>query len=225
MNYKEIYNRLVSNKTKKIGYVENHHIIPRCLGGSDDKENIVELYPEEHYLAHLLLCKIHPKNQKLLYAAMNMTTGSMINNGKRTNKAYGWLRRQYAESMSGDNNPNRKNPELQKLAALKRTGQKRTEETKAKMSMAQKGRTFTDETKLKMAESAKNRPHISEETREKLKNRVPNKPWTGKKMSDEIKSKMSIAHKGKKMSEEAKQKMKIAAKNREENKRKQKDLS
>ena len=54
---------------------------------------------------------------------------------------------------------------------------------------------------------------------------MPNKPWTGKKMSDEIKSKMSIAHKGKKMSEEAKQKMKIAAKNREENKRKQKDLS
>ena len=44
-------------------------------------------------------------------------------------------------------------------------------------------------------------------------------------MSDEIKSKMSIAHKGKKMSEEAKQKMKIAAKNREENKRKQKDLA
>ena len=46
-----------------------------------------------------------------------------------------------------------------------------------------------------------------------------------KKMSDEIKSKMSIARKGKKMSEEAKQKMKIAAKNREENKRKQKDLT
>ena len=96
MNYQAIYIRLISNKIKKIGYVEKHHILPRCLGGTDDKENIVELYPEEHYLAHLLLCKIYPKNQKLLYATMNMTTGSMINNGKRTNKAYGWLRRQYA---------------------------------------------------------------------------------------------------------------------------------
>lgn len=208
MNYQAIYIRLISTKTKRIGYVEKHHILPRCLGGTDDKENIVELYPEEHYLAHLLLCKIYPKNQKLLYAAMNMTTGSMINNGKRTNKAYGWLRRQYAESMSGDNNPNRKNPELQKLAALKRTGQKRTEETKTKMSMSQKGRTFTDDTKLKMAESAKNRPPISEVTREKLKKRVPNSPWTGKKMS-----------------EETKEKMKIAARNREENKRKQKELA
>ena len=225
MNYQAIYIRLISTKTKRIGYVEKHHILPRCLGGTDDKENIVELYPDEHYLAHLLLCKIYPKNQKLLYAAMNMTTGSMINNGKRTNKAYGWLRRQYAESMSGDNNPNRKNPELQKLAALKRTGQKRTEETKTKMSMSQKGRTFTDDTKLKMAESAKNRPPISEVTREKLKKRVPNSPWTGKKMSDEIKSKMSIARKGKKMSEETKEKMKIAARNREENKRKQKELA
>jgi hypothetical protein len=225
MNYKKIYNNLINREFTRIGYVEKHHILPRCLGGKDDKENIVELYPEEHYLAHLLLCKIYPKNQKLLYAAMNMTTGSMINNGKRTNKVYGWLRRQYIESMSGDNNPNRKNPELQKLAALKRTGQTRTEETKAKMSISQKGRTFTDATKLKMAEAAKNRPPISEETREKLKKRVPNSSWTGKKMSDEIKSKMSIARKGKKMSEETKEKMKIAARNREENKRKQKELA
>lgn len=225
MNYQKIYNNLINRATRRIseGYVEKHHIVPRCLGGTDAKENIVNLYPEEHYLAHLLLCKLNKGNSRLLYATMNMTTGSMINNGKRNNKAYGWLRRQYAESMSGDNNPNRRNPNLQKEAAKKRVGQKRTEETKIRMSLAQKGRIFSEETKRKMAEAAKNRPTISEETRAKLKSRTPNKGMLGKTMSTETKAKMSASQQGKRMSEEAKAKMRVAAKIREENKRKQRE--
>lgn len=229
MDYQKIYNNLIDrarSRTSK-GYVEKHHILPRCLGGTDAKENIISLYPEEHYLAHLLLCKIYTGNQKLLYAAMNMSTGSMMNNGKRNNKAYGWLRRQYAESMLGDNNPARKNPNLQKEAAKKRVGQKRTEETKARMSAAQKGRTFSEETKRKMAEAAKNRPPISEETRAKLSKKSKGRvgPWAGKTMTLETKTKMSTSHKGKSMSEEAKAKMRIAASIREKNKRKQRELA
>lgn len=207
----------------RIGYVESHHILPRCLGGLDNKENLVELYPEEHYLAHLLLCKIYPNNQKLLYAAMNMSSGSMINNGKRSNKAYGWLRRQYAESMSGDNNPARRDPNLQKEAAKKRVGQKRTEETKARMSAAQKGRSLTEDHKTKLAIAATKRPPISEETRQKLKQRTPNKGMLGRILSAETKAKMSASQQGKTMSDEAKAKMRIAAKIREENKRKQRE--
>lgn len=222
MNYQKIYDNLINRNILRTGYVENHHILPRCLGGSNNQENLIKLYPEEHYLAHLLLCKIYPGNQKLLYAAMNMTTGAMINNGKRSNKAYGWLRRQYAESMSGENNPARRIPDLQKEAAKKRLGQTRSKETRAKMSAAQKGRTFSMETRKKMSESAKNRPPITEETRKKLSERSKRRPgpWAGKTMSDETKAKMSASQKGKKMSEETKLKMKIAAKIREENKRK-----
>ena len=227
MNYQKIYNNLINREITRVGYVEKHHILPRCLGGLDNKENLVDLYPEEHYLAHLLLCKIYLGNQKLLYAALNMTSGSMINNGKRNNKAYGWLRRQYAESMSGDNNPARRNPNLQKEAAKKRVGQKRTEETKARMSAAQKGRTFTKETKKKMSEAVKNRPPISNETRKKLSESSTGRigPWAGKTMPDEIKAKMSASQQGKKMSKEAKAKMRIAAKVREEKKRKQRELA
>jgi hypothetical protein len=227
MNYQKIYNNLMYREVTRTGYIEKHHILPRCLGGLDNKENLIELYPEEHYLAHLLLCKIYPGNQKLLYAALNMTSGSMINNGKRNNKAYGWLRRQYAESMSGDNNPNRRNPNIQKEAAKKRVGQKRTEETRARMSAAQKGRTFTEETKKKMSEAVKNRPPISDETRKKLSESSTGRigPWAGKTMPDKIKAKMSASQQGKTMSEETKLKMRIAAKIREENKRKQRELA
>ena len=224
MDYQKIYNNLIKREITREGYVEKHHILPRCLGGLDNKENLVDLYPEEHYLAHLLLCKIHPRNQKLLYAAMNMTTGSMINNGKRSNKVYGWLRRQYAESMSGDNNPARRNPNLQKDAAKKRVGQKRTEETKARMSAAQKGRLLTEDHKVKLSIAATNRPPISDETRQKLKQRPPNKGMLGRTMSAETKSKMSASQQGKTMSDEAKAKMRITAKIREENKRKQREL-
>lgn len=219
MDYQRIYFELVSRAIERVGYVEKHHILPRCLDGLDNAENLVNLYPEEHYLAHLLLCKIYPGNQKLLYAAMNMTTGSMINNGKRNNKAYGWLRRQYIESMSGDNNPARRDPNLQKEAAKKRVGQRRTEETKIRMSNAQKGRTFSNETKIKMAEAAKNRPPISEETRIKLKNRTPNKGMLGKTMSAETKAKMSASQQGRTDSDETKLKKSLAAKVREAKKK------
>lgn len=227
MNYQKIYTNLINRASSRVskGYVEKHHIVPRCLGGTDAKENIVNLYPEEHYLAHLLLCKLNKSNSKLLYAAMNMTSGSMINNGKRNNKAYGWLRRQYAESMSGDNNPARRIPGLQKEAAKKRVGQKRSEETKVRMSAAQKGRTFTEETKQKMSIAAKNKPPISLETREKLsaksKGRVG--PWAGKKQPADVVAKRAEANRGRKDTKEVKLKKSIAAKAREAKKRELKE--
>jgi len=38
-------------------YYENHHIIPKSLGGSDCKDNMVLLTNEEHFLAHRMLMK------------------------------------------------------------------------------------------------------------------------------------------------------------------------
>lgn len=96
MNYIKIYNSLVERgKNRKIeGYTENHHIIPRCMGGSDDKENLVRLTPEEHYLAHQLLVKIYPKNQALVRAA------AMMIPNRPSNKMYGWLRREFIKVQS-----------------------------------------------------------------------------------------------------------------------------
>ena len=37
------------------GYSEKHHIIPRSLGGSDDKNNIIRLPIKAHYICHHLL--------------------------------------------------------------------------------------------------------------------------------------------------------------------------
>jgi hypothetical protein len=74
MNYSTLYNSIISRaKSRQLeGYVEKHHIVPKCLGGDNSKENIVALTAKEHFIAHLLLCEIHRGNNKLLYAAYAM---------------------------------------------------------------------------------------------------------------------------------------------------------
>lgn len=100
MDYTKHYNKLIERSRTRVldGYVERHHVIPRCLGGSDNNSNIAILSPEEHFLAHQLLIKMYPGNRDLIYATQLMTmhhTDRRINN-----KLFGWLRRQCALAMS-----------------------------------------------------------------------------------------------------------------------------
>lgn len=47
---------LCRNKEYEDGIVlHKHHIIPRCLGGSNSKKNLVKLSVEDHIISHLLL--------------------------------------------------------------------------------------------------------------------------------------------------------------------------
>ena len=106
MDYKHHYNKLVARAKSRVlrDYFETHHIIPKCLGGSNDRENLVALTPEEHFLAHQLLVKIY-NNHKLVYAANMMCISSPTT--KRNNKLYGWLRRRMARAAKtrvGDKN-------------------------------------------------------------------------------------------------------------------------
>lgn len=62
MNYFLIYERLIAKARVRVcpdGYVERHHVLPKALGGSDDSSNLVALTAKEHFLAHVLLAKIH----------------------------------------------------------------------------------------------------------------------------------------------------------------------
>lgn len=98
MNYQRIYDQLIERSRARIppeGYVEHHHIVPRCLGGTDEKENIAILTPEEHFVAHVLLVKIHPEHRKLIVAVSRMCKGK----GRKRRKLYGWLKRRHSECM------------------------------------------------------------------------------------------------------------------------------
>lgn len=96
MNYKLHYEKLISKARNrsilKSEYKEVHHIIPKSLGGDNSKDNLVELFPEEHLVAHLLLVKIYPHNNKLIYAANMMTN---IYTKRNNNKDYAWIKNKF----------------------------------------------------------------------------------------------------------------------------------
>lgn len=96
MDYRRIHDAIIDRaRNRQISsYTESHHVIPRCMDGSNYASNLVKLTPEEHYVVHQLLVKIYPTNIKLAYAAMKMC------HGRPTNKLYGWLRRRYANAVA-----------------------------------------------------------------------------------------------------------------------------
>lgn len=99
MNYLKIYNNLIykakARKTEQ--FYHSHHIIPKCLGGKDDKSNLVNLTPEEHLIAHKLLLKINKDSSYEIKIKLVAAVKYMSKNGIVNNKKYGWLARYYSE--------------------------------------------------------------------------------------------------------------------------------
>lgn len=81
----DVYKKLIEHS--KSGspncYIEKHHIVPKCLNGTNEKENLVFLTYPEHIFAHYLLSIIHFPNLKLLRAFILMSNSNQdINNIK-----------------------------------------------------------------------------------------------------------------------------------------------
>jgi hypothetical protein len=91
MDYLQVYYDLMERATYEKPDVEGvefelHHIWPVCLGGTDDRSNLVSLTTEEHFLAHKLLAKIMPDQRAITYAYYKMSFGEI--DAKLTNKDY-----------------------------------------------------------------------------------------------------------------------------------------
>jgi hypothetical protein len=79
---------------------EWHHIIPKSLGGNDNKDNVVLLTFREHYVAHALLTKMNPSTA-LIHAFWCM---SFMNREKYQNShLYEIAKSAYVKSISGSN--------------------------------------------------------------------------------------------------------------------------
>lgn len=75
-----------------ITYTERHHIIPKCLGGTDDKQNIIELTAKEHYICHHLLYHAATGNAKYKMAhAWHAMCWDVRNKVNRFIPAHGYL--------------------------------------------------------------------------------------------------------------------------------------
>lgn len=168
--YENWYNSIVSNaKLRKInGYTERHHIVPVSLGGTDNKENLVDLTAREHFICHWLLVKTQKgeARAKMVYALNGMKRNGHCTQRyetKITSRVYENLKKEFSvvhsATMKGRPAHNKGIPaspaqiEKNKKAAkgrvmslesiakgvAKRKGQKRTAEQKANMSRGQTG--------------------------------------------------------------------------------------
>jgi len=160
-------------------YMEEHHIIPRSLGGSDDKENLVLLTAREHYVVHHLLTKMlngNPK-YKMYVAYWCMSNYKDIRVTHRQYEKARRLQKEAIKEMWKDPNStyNTEQYQLNKSLALK-ISQNRPEYKKLRSEMAKKWRSDpnstynTEEYRLKQSiaqKEAQNRPEVLQKLFEK----------------------------------------------------------
>jgi hypothetical protein len=136
--YKSWYDYIIQKaKVRNLsGYKEKHHILPRCLGGKDNQENLVELTAREHFIVHMLLCKF-TKGQariKMLYAFNFMSVvRSKYRDYKINSKIAQKLRKEFFS------NKPRHTKESKLKMSKSRLGMKLSKETREKVGLAQIG--------------------------------------------------------------------------------------
>ena len=152
--YKSWYDSIIQKaKVRNLsGYKEKHHILPRCLSGKDNKENLVELTAREHFIVHMLLCKF-TKGQariKMLYAFNFM---SVVRNKNRDYK----INSKIAQKLRLEffSNKPKHTSESKLKMSRSRLGMKLSKETRKKVGLAQIGNKKA--LGLKHSEETKNR--------------------------------------------------------------------
>jgi hypothetical protein len=214
--YKNWYDRITSDAQSRTTteYTETHHILPRSLGGTDDKSNLTKLTAREHFICHWLLIKIYPAGEehwKMLNAFRMMRAENPRQQrykAKITSRVYANLKEEYSilqsKKVSGENNPNfgkRWTQEQKDAQSKKITGRIQPQSEKEKQIEASTGRTrapFSKEWKEKLsaASSGINNSRygveVSEETRKKIGDKL-----RGRKQTEEEKRLRGLSNVGK----------------------------
>lgn len=187
MDYKRIHDLIIEKGKNRIKeeneYYERHHILPKCLGGRWNKENIVYLTAKEHFIVHYLLINIYPESKSLKYALWCMCNGqNKYRDYKISSRIYERTKIQFSE--------------LHKLIEPPFKGKKHTEISKEKIRLSKIGKKFSEETKRKIGETKKGNTYRlgisqSPETRDKI-----SKSSLGKKKSKTHRENISKAQSG-----------------------------
>ena len=136
MDYNKIYSKIVERGKNRIieGYTERHHIIPRCMGGDNQPDNLVELTAREHFLCHMLLCEMYPKNYKLVHALFLMSIGKQKVKAQQYvigSRTYERLRLEYSNMLTG--RPQSEETKLKKSISMKQVWANKSVEEMSKI--------------------------------------------------------------------------------------------
>ena len=180
--YTTWYNNIITQAQQRVNcteYTEKHHILPRSLGGSNIKSNLVRLTAREHFVCHLLLPKmvtgIHRRS--MWYASYMMTRGIRNKHYTPTSRLYQLVRnnmitanKERPSACKGKPNPGvaernrlKKGIPIGPMSASHKDKLRKpkSEEHKKKLSAARLGKSWgykhSEETKLKMSVSSTGR--------------------------------------------------------------------
>lgn len=159
MNYALAYSKLIAHAKQRVcvnGYVERHHILPKALGGTDDSSNLVALTAREHFVAHVLLAKIH--GGSMWHAVTIMSKDNRINS-----RLFEMARKKLSEHMIGNKNTlGRKASDEERLkmsiSRKGKSGRKQSLETIEKIRQANVGKVLSESTKQKLSIAQKGKP-------------------------------------------------------------------
>jgi hypothetical protein len=186
MDYQKIYDNIITNRRKNPfkGYTESHHVIPKSMGGSNAKENLVDLSAREHYIVHWLLYKIY-KSKEMAHAWNSMCLNKI---GTRyTSHSFKYAREAHSKQVSVSNLGNTYakgkilSEEHKKGISNSLKGKPKSEEHKKKLSVARTGKTLSKDhiSQIKERMSGKNNPNFGRKhTKESLNKMSKNR--TGK---------------------------------------------
>ncbi len=143
-------------------YTENHHIIPRCMGGVDSPENLVRLTAKAHFIAHRLLTKMTEGlfHRKMCFALWMMTKDPKQRSSRYnvTAVVYQSIKQQMAEQMREQtrennlkSNAGKRLGEYTSIHGPANKGKTMSAKFKRKVSAARRGTKSSDETKAKIS--------------------------------------------------------------------------
>lgn len=108
MNYHKIYEDFIQSRKlmeKNLivseDYKERHHILPVCMGGQNNKSNLIYLSARDHYFAHCCLAKMYGgKMWSALWAMSSMTKREPSRKAFSKRKMYEICKREFAKNNS-----------------------------------------------------------------------------------------------------------------------------
>lgn len=168
MNYQKIHDQIIDRAKDRVlsGYTERHHIIPKCMGGNNNKENLVFLTAQEHFIIHKLLHFIHPNHNKLFYAYKQMATQTNSIKNKRTYtvgpKEFERLRIEHARRISEDRMGIVFSKQHRENISKSLTGRTIPRNVRKKIGEASKLRNHSIESKQKISLTHKGKPKSAE---------------------------------------------------------------
>jgi len=129
----------LSRESGKYIYYEKHHILPKCLDGSNEAINLVLLTGKEHFICHLLLPKMVNnlgEKAKLINALIKMVFAKSKGQKRYTSKSYELIRKMIAEKNSIMFKGKKKSLQMRKRLSKTRTGMKFSESHRKNLGIA-----------------------------------------------------------------------------------------